>query len=288
MNPPTVGLDAFVADWHPEPVTVDDVILPRIADQLAATLDLGQRFAAGDALPLLWHWVFFLDWPATAQLGPDGHPVRGAFLPPIPDRRRMFAGGRVTVDRPLQVGERATRHSEIVGTALKHGRTGEMFFVTVRHTYRQDDTVCLVEDQDLVYRSDSGSATSFSRVAEPLAPAIAPWHASPHTYPTLLFRFSALTGNAHRIHYDEVYTTQVEGYPGLVVHGPLLAIYLAELVRAHNPGHTVAHFGFRLHKPVFAGDEIRVEGTPGEGAVDLAVVSGGANVHASARAMMTG
>lgn len=286
MTPPTFGLHAFVADWRPERVTADDVISTRVADQLAATLDIGQRFEVGDALPLLWQWVFFLDWPATAQLGPDGHPARGALLPPIPDRRRMFAGGRVRAHRPLRLGEQATRESEVVDTALKHGWTGEMFFVTVRHTYRQDGTVCLVEDQDLVYRSDSGSATSFGRVTEPLAAATAPWYRCPRTHPALLFRFSALTGNAHRIHYDEVYATRTEGYPGLVVHGPLLAIYLAELVRTHQPDRTVAHFEFRLHKPIFAGDDMRIEGTPGDGAVDLAVVSGGANVHASAKATM--
>jgi 3-methylfumaryl-CoA hydratase len=286
MNPPAAGLDEYVADWHPRPVTAVDVISPQIADRLAATLDIDQRFAADDALPLLWQWLFFLDWPATARLGPDGHPLRGEFLPPLPDRRRMFAGGRVTVTRPLRVGEHATRHSDIVETTFKRGRTGEMLFVTVRHTYRQDGTICLVEDQDLVYRSGPGSATSFCRVADPLAPATAPWNAYPRTHPPLLFRFSALTGNAHRIHYDQAYATATEGYPGLVVHGPLLATYMAGLVGARDPGRAVAHFGFRLHKPVFCGDEIRVEGRPGDGAVDLRVVSGSAGVHATATATM--
>jgi 3-methylfumaryl-CoA hydratase len=279
----TTSLADYVADWHPQPVLVEDTIAAAGVNRLAATLDLDQRFRDGDALPLLWQWIFFLDWPRTSELGPDGHPRDGVFLPPIPNRRRMFAGGRVTVHTPLRIGLPAQRHSEVAAKNVKHGRTGEMLFVTVRHTYRQDGAECITEEQDLVYRSDDGTSTPFARSTEPAAASTAPWSAHPHTHPGLLFRFSALTGNAHRIHYDEAYTTGVEGFPALVVHGPLLAVYMAELLRAHAPA-AVARFEFRLQKPVFVGDDIRVEGTPSDSGVELAVVSGSESRHAAATA----
>ena len=281
--PATAGLGEYVADWRPAALDTEDVITSQRARELAATLDLDEDFATGDPLPLLWHWVHFLDWPKTAELGPDGHPRDGHFLPPIPHRRRMFAGGRVTVTAPLVVGDTAVRHSAIAGTKVKTGRTGELLFVTVRHEYRQDGALRLVEEQDLVYRSDQGTSTPFSRITEPLGPASVPWTTHPQTHPALLFRFSALTGNAHRIHYDEAYTTGTEGYPGVVVHGPLLAVYMAELARTHSADRAIGGFEFRLSRPVFVGDEIRVQGAPQPDGADLAVVSGGDAVHASAK-----
>jgi 3-methylfumaryl-CoA hydratase len=160
----------------------------------------------------------------------------------------MFAGGRLKIHAPLQIGGLVNRESRISATAIKQGRSGEMLFVTVRHTYGQDGAVRIIEEQDLVYRSDSGGTTPFTRVDEPLRPPFVPWWTTPVTDPTLLFRFSALTGNAHRIHYDEPYSTGTEGYPGLVVHGPLLAVYMAGLVRA-NAVATIREFTFRLHRP---------------------------------------
>ena len=282
--PATTGLGVYVADWRPTPITTADVISAQRAQELAATLDLDDEFADGDALPLPWQWVYFLDWPKTSELGTDGHPLNGHFLPPIPHRRRMFAGGRATVTAPLVVGEPAVRRSELAAATVKTGRSGELLFVTVRHEYRQDDALRLVEEQDLVYRSDTGTSTPYSRVAEPLGQQSTPWAAQPGPNPALLFRFSALTGNSHRIHYDEVYTTGTEGYPGLVVHGPLLAVYMAELVRAHNAGRGIQGFEFRLNRPVFVGDQFRVQGTARADEVELAVVSGGGAVHASATA----
>ncbi|MGW0160006.1 MaoC/PaaZ C-terminal domain-containing protein [Mycobacterium sp. NPDC003323] len=280
-------LAGHIAGWNPAPVSATDVISAGRVGDLAATLDVGQRFADGDPLPPLWQWIFFLDWPATAALGVDGHPRDGHFLPPIPHRRRMFAGGRVTVHGPLSIGAPATRDSEIVGSTIKQGRTGEMLFVTVRHSYRQADALRLIEEQDLVYRSDDGSMTAFARADADLGETVAPWTAQPRPNPALLFRFSALTGNAHRIHYDQDYTTGTEGFPALVVHGPLLAIYLAELIRARAADRAVREFRFRLQRPVFLGDTIRVEGTPGPGGVDLAVTSGAGAVHATATAVLS-
>jgi 3-methylfumaryl-CoA hydratase len=282
---PPVGLREFIAGWTPAPATASDVLSAQRVQQLAATLDIDELFVDGSPLPPLWHWAFFLDWPRTEVLGPDGHPRDGDFLPPIPNRRRMFAGGRLTVEAPLLVGRHVTRQSEIAGAAVKHGRTGEMFFMTVRHSYIQGDSLRMVEEQDLVYRSDAGASTTFGRAAEDLAASTAPWSTCPVTNPQLLFRFSALTGNAHRIHYDEAYTTGTEGYPGLVVHGPLLALYMAELVRSATAGDTIRDFSFRLQRPVFVGDPIRVEGTPSGSSIRLAVVSGAATVHATATAV---
>ncbi|WP_026256308.1 MaoC/PaaZ C-terminal domain-containing protein [Mycobacterium sp. 155] len=253
----------YIADWSPEPVESSDPLAPKQATDLAATLDLDDRFAVGSALPPLWQWIYFPEWPRTVELGADGHPHDGHFLPPIPNRRRMFAGGRISISSPLLLGESAVRRSEVTGTAVKHGSTGELLFVTVRSSYRQGPAVRLVEEQDLVYRSDAGTATSFTRTTEPLAAQSTPWAAEPVPNPALLFRFSALTANAHRIHYDEPYTTGTEGFPALVVHGPLLAIYMAELLRAHGPRRSVARFDFRLRRPVFLGDRIRVQGEPG-------------------------
>lgn len=280
------GLSRYLQNWQPQPQETSDIVTAQRAQQLAATLDLADVVTAGHSLPPLWQWVYFLDWPPTADLGPDGHPLAGHFLPPIPNRRRMFAGGRMTINAPLVVGESASRRSAVVGTRLKQGRTGELLFVTVRHEYRQNGGVRLVEEQDLVYRSDDGSTARFSRVNEPCTAQSTPWAAQPVTYPSLLFRFSALIGNAHRIHYDEPYTTAVEGYPGLVVHGPLLALYMAELVRANSAGRAMGTFEFRLQRPVFVGDEFWVLGTPAgdDRATELMVVSGGGATHASATA----
>ena len=281
---PTAGLGTYVADWRPTTITAADVVSAHRAQNLAATLDLDEEFTDGDALPLLWQWVYFLDWPKTSELGPDGHPLNGHFLPPIPHRRRMYAGGRISVAAPLVVGDSAVRRSELVAATVKTGRSGELLFVTVRHSYRQHDALRLVEEQDLVYRSDTGTSRPYARVAQPLEPQSTPWAAQPCPDSALLFRFSALTGNAHRIHYDEVYTTGTEGYPGLVVHGPLLAVYMAELVRGQGTGRDIQGFEFRLSRPIFVGDEFRVQGTPQGDGVELQVVSGGGALHASAKA----
>ena len=282
--PETNGLSDYIAGWRPDTVRRDDDMSPDRAQQLTDTLDLAHTFRGGDPLPPLWQWTYFLDWPRTAELGADGHPRHGLFLPPIPHRRRMFAGGRLTQRGPLVLGIPARRTSSIVTTAVKHGRTGEMLVVTVRHEYSQRDETLLVEEQDLVYRSESAPSTSFAKVSDPPAASTAAWTLSPSPDPVLLFRFSALTANAHRIHYDETYTTQTEGYPALVVHGPLLAMYMAELVRARTAQRPLRSFEFRLRRPVFLGDPFSVQGIPKSDTVDLAVISGTYNVHASATA----
>jgi 3-methylfumaryl-CoA hydratase len=279
------ALQDWITKWNPAPLVEHDTLAAQRVNQVAATLDLDEQFVDDTPMPPLWHWAFFLDWPRTNELGADGHPLGGHFLPPIPNRRRMFAGGRVTVTAPLLIGRTVTRRSEIAGVNVKHGRTGELMFVTVRHSFFQDDSVHVVEEQDLVYRSDASGSTTFTPVTETFAAPTAPWSMMPVTSATLLFRFSALTGNAHRIHYDEAYTVGTEGFPALVVHGPLLAIQMAELVRS-NATHAIREIGFRFRRPVFAGDSIRVEGTPNGASVALTVGSGSSTVHATASAVL--
>ncbi|GAA4105725.1 MULTISPECIES: FAS1-like dehydratase domain-containing protein [Actinomadura] len=245
-----------IAGWEPGPQERTETIHPAPALALAGLLDVDPP---GPELPPLWQWLYFLDRPRTGDLGADGHPRDGHFLPPIPDRRRMFAGGRLTLRQPIRLGDTLTRRSETADTTLKHGRSGELLFVTVRHTYLRDGAEIAVEEQDLVYRSgDPATPTSAPSYEPPQVEA--PWTLPATTDPVLLFRFSALTYNAHRIHYDPVYTTEVEGHPALVVHGPLLAILCLELPR--RAGHKVSELAFRARKPVYVGQPFVAAGSP--------------------------
>ncbi|MGE2713271.1 hypothetical protein ACQI4L_04350 [Mycolicibacterium litorale] len=280
------SLARYVDRWAPDPVTAEDDLAPTFANRLAATLDIDHLFNAGDQLPLLWHWVYFTEWASASSLGDDGHPRSGAFLPPIPNRRRMFGGGRVAVSMPLVLGTPTVRQSSIAAVTPRLGRSGELLFVTVRHQYIQNGTTAVVEEQDIVYRSDAGAASNHSRCSVPLGESAGEWSIRPVTNAPLLFQFSALTANAHRIHYDAPYATTVEGYPGLVVHGPLLAIYMAEVPRRHLGGETIKHFEFKLTRAVFVEDPIDVQGTREGDDITLGVVGGGNAVHASARAVL--
>ncbi|AQA03449.1 hypothetical protein BVC93_14690 [Mycobacterium sp. MS1601] len=280
-----MSLDRYIQGWNPQTLTSTENLTVDTAQRFAATLDLDVNIGGGDRLPPMWHWFYFTEFAPTAELGDDGHPRDGHFLPPIPHRRRMFAGARLRIHEPMLLGQQATRTSELVTTKVKQGRTGELLFVTVRNEFSQNGSARMTEEQDLVYRSDSGAATPFVKVNEPLEAPTAPWVSEPHTHPALLFRFSALTANAHRIHYDQEYTTTVEGFPGLVVHGPLLALYMSELART-NSDRPLTSFDFRLLKPVFVGDPIRVQGAPAAdgAAAELSVVSGAGILHATSTA----
>jgi len=290
MNTATteIALSDLVAHWSPQPTEVSDVVSAKRAAQLADTLDVDHGVDEGEALPPLWHWANFVDWVPTRELGADGHPRDGRFLPPMPNRRRMFAGGRVEFMEALTIGELTVRRSTVLDKTVKRGRNGEMLFVTLRHEYHQRARLRVVEEQDVVYRSEVAAPASSPWVGAPLGEPTAPWGMTPELHPALLFRFSALTGNTHRIHYDQSYTTDVEGFPALVVHGPLLAIYMAELARAN--GGDISSFEFRLSRPVFVTDRIRVQGHPSDDhrTCRLEVMSGDDTVHATASATFRG
>ncbi|TDV43572.1 FAS1-like dehydratase domain-containing protein [Actinophytocola oryzae] len=221
-----------------------ELLTPEPAHALGALLDVPVPDLERDGLPLLWHWLYLLDRPAQADLGPDGHPTRGVVpVPPAPGLHRMWAGGRVTVHGPLRVGEPATRHSETQSVEDKHGRTGPLTFVVARHRITQRGELVVDEEQHLVYRDTTPRHGPYATPSVP--PTADEW--SIDVTPTLLFRFSALTYNAHRIHYDRDYARDVEGYPGLLVHGPLQALAMAEAARAGGG----TRLEYRLVAPLF-------------------------------------
>lgn len=258
-------LTEYVADWHPGTVTDEDALPPGPAAALSALLDLPEPAAkAGDPLPPLWQWLYFLHWAPQRDLGPDGHLADGRFLPPIPGRRRMFAGGRAEVRSPLRLGEPAERVSSLAAVTPRQGRSGELLFVTERQEFHQGGRLCLVEEQDIVYRSGESAPPARPDAVDATAVprSDSPWQLRLQPDERLLFRLSALTANAHRIHYDAPYCQQVEGYPGLVVHGPLLALLMLELVRTNAPERAVRAFSYRLHRPAFAGEHLLAYGCP--------------------------
>jgi 3-methylfumaryl-CoA hydratase len=236
-----------------------DVATESSVARLSAMLDRdGPALLSGADLPPLWHWIYFAPSARQSEIDVDGHPKRGGFLPPVPLPRRMWAGGRLTFLRPLHVGDGLVRESRIMDVKAKDGQSGALVFVTVRHDISDGDGLALIEEQDIVYREAAGPAATgparqdairreeFSRDIRP--------------DPVLLFRYSALTFNAHRIHYDRPYATAIEGYPGLVVHGPLIATLLLELLWREYPKVQVHKFAFKAVRPLFDLDPFKTCG----------------------------
>lgn len=266
-------------DWIGRSQTIADVITPAPYAALSATLDRDPaRPPHGTPLPPLWHWLYFLPIVQRAELGPDGHEKRGGFLPPVPLPRRMWAGGQLEFLKPVVIGDQATLTSTVERVEEKIGRSGRLIFVTVRHVVRLNHEDCIREHQDLVYREHA-------RPGEPApppkpAPATSAWEKTWQPDDVLLFRYSALTFNAHRIHYDRRYVTEQEGYPGLVVHGPLIATLLLDLLRWNLPHARVIRFQFRALRPLFDPHPFSVCGEPAGNTVHL-----WAKDHQSALAM---
>lgn len=234
--------------------TAEDRLDPRLVQGLAATLDMD--VPAGD-VPPLWHWMLFQDWRRPAGIGPDGHPRRGGFLPPVHDLpRRMWAGGRLDFTaNALRAEDRVTRRSTILAVKEKTGGSGRLVFVTVRHELANARGPVLTEEHDIVYRGAEGAAVKPAAPAPDFGAAL---ERTENPDALMLFRYSALTGNGHRIHYDMPYVTQEEGYPGLVVHGPLQGTFMAHAILAAAPGRRLARFAFRGARPAFAGNPLRV------------------------------
>ncbi|RYX94986.1 MAG: acyl-CoA dehydrogenase [Comamonadaceae bacterium] len=243
----TVNAEELKA-WIGRSQTEHDLIAPAPLRMLRATLDQPADAASTD-VPTLWHWLYFLPSAQQSQLGEDGHPKRGGFLPPVPLPRRMWAGGQLEFYDALQIGDAASRTSTIDDVTVKSGRTGDLCFVKVRHELSSPRGLALREFHDIVYRPNPEAGAPAP--AYETAPADAGWAETVTPDDVLLFRYSALTFNGHRIHYDRRYVTQVEGYPGLIVHGPLMATLLAGLGTRRNPGRRVKSFSFRAVKPVF-------------------------------------
>ncbi len=254
--------------------TSDDTISAATVAAFAATLDRDNRFpTAGEETPLAIHWVHFSPHAAQSDISPDGHPHRGDFLPPVPLPRRMWAGGEVKFVKPLRVGQAVQRVSEIATVDYKEGKTGPLVFVTVRHTVSDGDGIAIEENQNIVFREEADPDVP-PPPSRP-APGNAVWQRTVTPDPVLLFRYPALTFNGHRIHYDLPYATEVEGYPGLVVHGPLLATLLLDLCRRQRPEAPVATFDYRAVSPVYCQGSFSVEAEPdGEGAAKVWILNG--------------
>ncbi|PAU52898.1 transposase [Pseudomonas sp. PIC25] len=246
--------DAAFSAWIGLTEETHDTLSGTLLQRIAATFGEPTP-ATGEALPPLWHWCFFQEAVTESGLGGDGHPARGGFLPRAEGRNRMWAGGRFEFFEPLRAGGEASRVTTILNVEEKHGRTGALLFVTLRHDYFQSGRLALREEQDIVYREPSPPKTSSG---DPLIAG--DWREAVTPSSTLLFRYSAVTFNGHRIHYDWPYATEGEGYAGLVVHGPLIAtLNLRAFCRA-NPQARLRHFAYRGLRPLIAPQPFEVGG----------------------------
>jgi len=247
--------------WIGRSETRSDLIGATPALALNATLDHPETgFVSGTPLLPLWHWLYFLPLHRQSEIGADGHAKRGGFLPPVPLPRRMWAGSQFDFRAPVRVGDAVERTSTIADVSSKEGRTGKLVFVKVRHEVRCNGAAdpAIVEFHDIVYRE----ARKPDDVEPPPQRAAtgAAWQREIVPDDVLLFRYSALTFNGHRIHYDRKYVTEVEGYPGLIVHGPLIATLLMDLVRRNAPQAEIASFRFKAVRPTFDLNPFRVNG----------------------------
>ncbi len=263
------GLD-HLKGWIGRTETATDLVTAGPLAGLAAILDHDAPPWPPGEVPPLGHWLWFLPKTLQRDIGPDGHARRGGFLPPVELPRRMWAGGALDIVAPLKVGERITRRSTIVDVTPKAGRSGQMVFVQVAHEVSNAAGPVLSEVHDIVYRAAPRPGDPDVQPDRPTEAAL--WQRTIVPDIVLLFRFSALTFNGHRIHYDRDYCRRVEGYPGLVVHGPLLAVLLVDLFLRANPGRTITSFRFRAKRPVFDRHPFTVCGAPASGGAALWVL----------------
>ena len=251
---------AHLRTWIGKQESHNDIATTFPVAALAATLDRKDPPPqTGDVIRLSGHWLYFLETAPNSELSHDGHPKRGGFLPPVSLPRRMWAGGRIDFRAPVRVGDAIRRDSEILSVEAKSGNSGNLVFVTVRHTVSANGTIAIVEEHDIVYR-DAAKKGEAPPVGKP-APPTAMWRREVETNQGVLFRYSALIFNAHRIHYDIDYCRDVEGYPGLIVHGPLQTTLLLDLCRRHDP-RPVRTLDYRATHPVFHQEKFSVNGQP--------------------------
>lgn len=283
--------------WLRRAVSERQCLSPRPAAQLAGALGLDHEPDQGDPLPLPWHWIYFTPRPHAAATGEDGHPARGDFLPPISLPRRMWAGSRLYVQETLRLGEAVTKRSWVERVSEKTGRAGPLVFVTVVHEYlRGEGRLALREEQDIVYRGadsavlrgrgrgrdDAGreppQRPAAGRESPPSAAGDFPWQAARSPDPVLLFRYSALTFNAHRIHYDRAYARDREGYPDLVVQGPLIVTLLLDLAYRNDPRFAPQTVTFKARAPAFVGEELLLRGRQAQRHTRLEAVAPGGSL----------
>jgi len=272
----------ILAQWIGKQETLRDTIRVDPANLMEMTLDRPARLATGDALPPLWHWLYFLQSARLSELGRDGHPALGGFLPPVALPRRMWAGGRFGFNAALRIGNEAQKTSTIKDVALKQGRSGTLCFVTVRHEISNDAGLTLWEEHDIVYREDPKPDA-----AQPDAKTLEGEWGFSETHcmrEVALFRYSALTFNGHRIHYDRDYARNVEGHEGLVVHGPLVATLLADFALRNSADLPLKVFEFRASKPLYDNGPFTLHGRADGGEQTLAVTDPAGLIAMQARA----
>lgn len=265
VSRPAIDID-HLKTWIGREQTVENGLPPASARALSAALERDDHRpalpSAGDALPPAWQWLYFLETPSALNTGTDGHPKTGGFLPPVPLGRRMWAAGNFKIRRPLMLGRSARKKSVVSDVELKEGASGTLVFVTVKHTVDQFSEVCIEEEQNLVYLEIPTRASPLPPGRR--APDDADFCINIQPDPVLLFRYSALTYNSHRIHYDRLYAVESEFYPGLVVHGPLQATLLADSAAkffGDDGKFRVADFSFRAQRPLFDSDPLSICGT---------------------------
>lgn len=283
-----IGTGGDYSAWVGRSEDKHDVLTAAPLDRLAATLDQKHSgLVDGDVVPPLGHWLFFLPDARQSEIDPDGHPRRGGFLPPVHDLpRRIWAGSWIVFSSNLHVGDAIVRRSTIKSVSRKEGTSGPLVFVVVRHEIgRPNEPVALVDEHEIVYRGLDAPAVKSS----PRKAGLGEWRRTLVPDPVQLFRYSALTFNSHRIHYDRDYVTAQEGYPGLVVHGPLIATLLVDLVQRHAGSARIREFSFRAVAPLFAGEEMSVNATPPDsnGHVKLWAANADSNLAMTAELKLT-
>lgn len=272
-------------DWIGRTETVSETVAPFPSMALAALFDREPSAAAEGEIGPLDHWLHFLPLHRQSEIADDGHVMRGGFMPPVPLPRRMFAGARIEFVRPIRIGERASRLGRVTEVTSKIGRSGDLIFVSVRQDISGPDGPALTEHQNIVYRSQPGAGAPARQIGGP-ALERPDWREEFEPTVAALFRYSALLFNAHRIHYDHPYTTGKERYPGLVVHGQLVATLLADLaVRRAGP---LASFAFRSHAAFFADRRITLKGRLDGARITLAAEDPDGVVGMTAEAVLRG
>jgi 3-methylfumaryl-CoA hydratase len=267
-----IDLD-HLRQWIGRSTEASDIVTAQLVKGLRATLfqEIGEP-KTGDAAPFTTHWCLAQPVFPMSELGPDGHPARGGFLPPVPLPRRMWAGGELEFFDALRVSDEAKRTSRISDVTMKTGSTGTLCFVSVAHEVTTSRGLAIRERQDIVYREMSG--TSQAPAAKPAAPPPGAQHRESHVSdPVLLFRYSALTFNGHRIHYDRDYVTKVEGYPGLIFHGPLQATFIVELAAKLHGGQPPKKLSYRGLQPLFEGSEFSINANKTDAGMELWVAN---------------